>query len=139
MGNDMHLRLGENAGHLQLRGKQSAHFGHVVFITADSVFHLFISVLAFARTVRRRRRVRHGRGQGWRPGLICNVGFLKKEHTNPVVRCSKIFNIAACSHVFLILYRDHVKCKGIYSNSIWSLKGLLIDQLVSKYSIKRQL
>lgn len=74
----MHLRVGENSIHLQLRGKQSAHFGHVIFFTADSVIHLFISVFAFARTVRRPRHVDHSSGQGWRPGLICNAGVYKK-------------------------------------------------------------
>lgn len=33
--------------------------------------------------------------------------------------------------------KDLVKLKGIYSNSIYSLKRLLIDQLVSKNIIKR--
>lgn len=62
--------------HLQLSGKQSAHFGHVVVITVDSVVHLFFAILSLAWAVwRRPSYVGHSSGQGGRPGLICGKGI----------------------------------------------------------------
>lgn len=57
--------------YVQLRGKQPAHFGHVVIITVDSVVHLFFTILPFARAVwRMPGYVRHSSGQRGCPGLI---------------------------------------------------------------------
>lgn len=61
--------------HLQLSGKQSAHFGHVVIITVDSVVHLFFTILPFAWAVWRPSYVGHTSGQGGCPGLICGIGI----------------------------------------------------------------
>lgn len=66
--------------HIQLSGKQSAHFGHVVIITVDPVVHLFFAIFPFAWAVWRwPSYVGHGRGQGGRPGLICGKGTGSKK------------------------------------------------------------
>lgn len=67
--------------HLQLSGKQSAHFGHVVIITVDSVVHLFFAVLPFAWAVwRRPTYVGDSSGQGGCPGLICEKVIISTKY-----------------------------------------------------------
>lgn len=61
--------------HLQLSGEQSAHFSHMVFITVDSVLHLFFPILAFVWTVRRRPGYGgHSSRRVQDPGLIWRTG-----------------------------------------------------------------
>lgn len=67
-------RLRDKYQDSQLSGKQSAHFGHVVIITVDTVIHLFFTVLPLAWAVwRRRSYAGHSSGQGRCPGLICRT------------------------------------------------------------------
>lgn len=60
--------------HLQLSGEQSAHFSHMVFITVDSVLHLFFSILPFVWTVRRPGYGGHSSRRVQNPGLIWRRG-----------------------------------------------------------------
>lgn len=77
------IKLDTSDRHLQLSGKQSAHFGHMVVITVNSVIHLFFAILPFAWTVwRRPSYVGHASGQGGCPGLICG----KRESAVDVIK-----------------------------------------------------
>lgn len=74
------------AFYLQLRCKQSAHFGHVVVVTVDPVVHLFVAVFTLAGAVRRRRSYAgHSSGQGWRPGLTCGTGDVHVIKTGSLI------------------------------------------------------
>lgn len=58
----------------QMSSKHSAHFGHVVVITVESVFHLFVPILSFVWAVWGRPSYGgHSSRQGGDPGLIVIV------------------------------------------------------------------